>query len=78
MSDPKATKATKGKRSTPKGLYVNLPEELRKEIEERCEESFRSPGSEIAWIVREYLNREADVRAGKIPEVRPGALATGS
>ncbi len=69
MSDPKA----KGKRSTPKGMYVNLPEELRKEVDERCKESYRSPGAEIAWIVREYLNKVDDAMGGT--EVRPSAVS---
>ena len=71
MSEAKA----KGKRSTPKGLYVNLPEDLKKEVDDRCEDSFRTPGAEIAWIVREYLNQEAE---GKMTDIRPAASATGT
>lgn len=45
------------KRSSPKGLYVNLPPELKVEIEARCKESYRTPGAEIAWIVRDWLQK---------------------
>ena len=67
---------TKGKRErgSPKGLYVNLSEELKQEIEDRCEESLRTPGAEVAWIVRSYL---ANARQ-PVTEMRPGAAATGT
>ena len=72
MSDEKG----KRERGSPKGLYVNLTEDMKQEIEERCEESLRTPGAEVAWIVRAYLSLEADSRSGKTTEMRPSA-ATG-
>ena len=68
---------TKGKRErgSPKGLYVNLSEELKQEIEDRCEESLRTPGAEVAWIVRSYL---ANVPQKTVTDMRSGAAATGT
>ena len=66
----------KRERGSPKGLYVNLSEDMKQEIEERCEDSLRTPGAEVAWIVRSYLSREAEVRSGKsTTEIRPAAAA---
>lgn len=57
MSAEKKARKAKG---SPKGTYVNLPEDLKTEISTRCEESMRTPSQEIAWILRDWMRGQEE------------------
>ncbi len=53
-------KTTRKPKGSPKGTYVNLPDDLKVEIEKRCEESMRTPSQEIAWVLRNWMREHAE------------------
>lgn len=57
MSDAPETTTEAGTKKSPKGWWVNPPEEIKKLIEQRCEESLRDPQQEIVWLLRDWYRK---------------------